>query len=252
MPEPDDTVSPAPASGRDALVVALKSRPSRAQLPVAVLLFAVGFAAATQVRSNEQDDQFASLRQSELIGAFDGLAGSTERAENAIEELTQTKEDLQNATSSREAALQAARDEQAVLAILAGAVPTTGPGIRITINDPQGLVSANLILDLIQELRSSGAEAMEVNDRIRVIAQTSIEQTEDGIELDGQLLEAPYIIDAVGEPAALDGTLGFTDGPIDRVEDAQGTLEHDQLDDVLVASVVETEEADFADPQDER
>lgn len=251
MPEPDDAPTP-PRSGRDALVAALKSRPSRAQLPVALLLFAVGFAAATQVRSNERDDQFASLRQNELIGAFDGLAGSTERAENEIEELTQTKEDLQNATSSREAALQAAREEQAVLAILAGAVPTTGPGIRVTINDPQGLVSANLILDLIQELRSSGAEAMEVNDRIRVIAQTSIEQTEDGIELDGQLLEAPYIIDAVGEPGALEGTLDFTDGPIDRVEEAQGTLESDQLDDVLIESVVDPDEGEFAEPQDER
>lgn len=254
MPEPDPTtdVPEEPPAGRDALLAALRSRPSRAQVLVGLLLFTVGFAAATQVRSNEQDDRFAGLRQADLIRAFDGLAASTERAENEIDELTRTKEDLQDDSTSRRAALESARQQEAVLRILAGTVPTTGPGIRITIADPAGQVSAGTVLDLIQELRATGAEAMEFNDRIRLVAQTSIEESDAGILLDGELVEAPYVLDVIGEPEALEGSLDFPGGPMERVEEADGTLSSEPLDEVLIASVVELENPDFAEPQDEQ
>lgn len=250
--EPEPTADGAPAqTGRGALLDALRSRPGRAQVVVGTLLFAVGFAAATQVRSNEQDDQFSGLRQADLIRAFDGLAASTERAENEIERLTETKEELQSSTNARQAALDEARQLEATLSILAGTVPTTGPGIRITIEDPKGLVSAGTLLDMIQELRATGAEAMEFNDRVRIVAQTSIEETDRGIVLDGVLVEAPYVIDVVGEPVALEGSLDFVDGPIERVEKAEGTLDADQLDEVLIESVVEDASPDFAEPRDD-
>lgn len=246
IPAIPKTPEPTPPSGRDALLAAFTSRPGRAQVVVGLLLFVVGFGAATQVRANEQDDRFTGLRQAELVRAFDGLAASTERAENEIDRLNRTREELLDDTSSREAALEAARQQEAVLDILAGVVPTTGPGIRIVIEDPEGQVSANVLLDLIQELRASGAEAMEFNDRIRVVAQSSIEQTAAGIEINGELLEAPYILDAVGEPGALEGTLDFKDGPIERVEEVGGSLDSEQLDEVLVESVVPPAEPDFA------
>lgn len=254
MPEPEETSTQAtePPAGRDALLSALRSKPSRAQLVVGLLLFVVGFAAATQVRSNEQDDQFAGLRQADLIRAFDGLAASTERAENEIDRLTRTREELQNSTTSRQAALQAAREQEAVLRILAGTVQTTGPGIRVTITDPEGQVSAATLLDLVQELRATGAEAMEVNDRIRLVAQTAIEQTDAGIMLDGELVDAPYVLDVIGEPEALEGSLDFPGGPVERVEEAGGTLFAEQLDEILIESVVEVEEPDFADAIEEQ
>lgn len=254
MPEPEETSTRAtePPAGRDALLSALRSKPSRAQLVVGLLLFVVGFAAATQVRSNEQDDQFAGLRQADLIRAFDGLAASTERAENEIDRLTRTREELQNSTTSRQAALQAAREQEAVLRILAGTVQTTGPGIRVTITDPEGQVSAATLLDLVQELRATGAEAMEVNDRIRLVAQTAIEQTDAGIMLDGELVDAPYVLDVIGEPEALEGSLDFPGGPVERVEEAGGTLFAEQLDEILIESVVEVEEPDFADAIEEQ
>jgi uncharacterized protein YlxW (UPF0749 family) len=246
LPDPDGETP----AGRDALFAALRSKPSRAQALVGLLLFVVGFGAATQVRSNEQDDQFAGLRQDDLVSAFDGLAASTERAENEIDRLTQTKEELQNSTTSRRAALEAARQQEAVLDILAGAVPTVGPGIRITITDEAGAVSDAVVLDLVQELRAIGAEAIEVNDRIRLIAQSSIEQGDAGITIDGELVEAPYVIDVIGEPETLEGSLDFPGGPVERVEKVSGTLVAEPLDEVQIESVVDVERPDFADPVD--
>jgi uncharacterized protein YlxW (UPF0749 family) len=253
QPEPEDTAVPDQprdsASGRAAIVAALKARPGRAQVLVGLLLFVVGFAAVTQVRAREQADDYGGLRQSDLIRVFDGLAGSQQRAENDIDRLTDTKEDLQSSTSQRRAALELAQQEEAVLSILAGTAQTTGPGIRITITDTAGSVTSDIILDLIQELRASGAEAMEFNDRVRVIAQTAVEQAEGGILLDGVLVESPYVIDVIGEPSTLEGSLDFPDGPIEQVDEAGGTLDAEQLDEVLILSVVDLEQPDFAEPR---
>lgn len=254
MPDqkPPEVPGPEAHSGRDLLLAGLRSRPSWGQGLVALLLFTVGFAAATQVRSNEQDDAYGSLRQAELVQIFDGLAEQTERAENDIDELTRTREQLQDETTSRQAALQVAQEETAQLSILAGTVPVAGPGITITITDDIGLVTADTILDLIQELRASGAEAMEFNDRIRVVAQTAIEQSSAGITLDGQLIEAPYVIDVIGEPATMEGSLDFAGGPIDQVEDDQGTITSVVHEEVVIEAVVEPPNPEFAEPRDEQ
>ncbi len=58
------------------------------------------------------------------------------------------------------------------------------------------------MLDLVQELRSAGAEALEVNDRCASCAQSSFEATEAGLVVDGELLGPPYVLEAIGEPSA--------------------------------------------------
>ncbi len=249
---PDAPEAAPESGGRDAILSALRSRPSRGQALVGLLLFAVGFGAATQVRSNEEDDEYGSLRQDELVQIFDALAGQAERAENDIDDLTSTREQLQDETTSRQAALLVAQEETAQLAILAGTVPVAGPGITITITDDIGQVTADTILDLIQELRASGAEAMEFNDRIRVVAQTAIEQSSAGITLDGVLIEAPYVIDVIGEPATMEGSLDFAGGPIDQVEQDQGTITSEVSEQVVIESVVEPPNPEFAEPRDEQ
>ena len=46
-----------------------------------MLLALVGFAAVTQVRSNQVDDTYAGLREQDLIDILNGLAGTSQRAE---------------------------------------------------------------------------------------------------------------------------------------------------------------------------
>ena len=102
--------------------------------------------------------------------------------------------------------------------MLAGTVPASGPGIRITVEDPEGDLSLNHLLDGIEELRNAGVEAIEINDRVRVIAQTSFEDDPEGVRVDGVILKPPYVIDAIGNPDTLAGALQFQDGFIDDVE----------------------------------
>ena len=99
------------------------ARPNRGQVVVALLLALVGFAGVTQVRTNQVDDTYAGLREQDLIDILNGLAGTTQRAQSEIQRLEATRDDLQSASSARQTALEEARNQAQVLAVLAGTVP---------------------------------------------------------------------------------------------------------------------------------
>jgi uncharacterized protein YlxW (UPF0749 family) len=199
-------------------------RPSRGQAVVAALVGVLAFAAVTQVRLVGRDDTYANLRESELIQALNGLQAASRKAERDISELESTRDQLRSSTQRRTTALEQAQKEVQTLGVLAGTVPASGPGIRITVQDPNGELSLNHLLDGIEELRNAGVEAVEINDRVRVIAQTSFEDDTDGVRVDGVNLKAPYVIDAIGNPDTLSGALQFQDGFTDDVEADNGSV----------------------------
>ncbi len=224
-------------TGSDRLRETLR-RPSRAQATVGVLLALLGFSGVVQVAYNEQDDSYAGLREQDLIEVLNGLTGTAERARREVGRLERTRDQLQSESTSREAALAQTQDRVRTLNIIAGLVPVTGPGIRIRIEEERGRVTLNSLLDLVQELRTADAEAMEFNDSYRLAAQSAFNTTASGIELDGELLEPPYIVDVIGDPHALHSAMTFDSGPIEQLEQFDGaTVEVSELDSLDVESV---------------
>jgi uncharacterized protein YlxW (UPF0749 family) len=248
MPDPSPAPPEVPPTGRRRLLAALR-KPARRQLVVAALLAAVGFAGITQVRSNDVDDTYAGLREQDLIDILNGLAGTSERAEAEIRRLERTRDNLLSDTNRREAALEQAQSEADTLSILAGIVPVTGPGIRATITEVTGQVSLGTILDTVQELRTSDAEAIQFNGQVRVVAQTAFEDAEGGLLVDGTFLEPPYVIDVIGEPDGLYQALTFGLGPKYQVERDGGEIEVEELRSLDIESVVDPTTSDFAEPQ---
>lgn len=242
--QPDDRPG---GTGRDRLTRAM--RPSRRQWVVALVLALVGYGVVVQVRTNDVDTDYDTLRQQDLIDVLNGLAGTTQRTQSEIERLTRTREQLLDETSARGTALQEAREEVETLSVLAGLVPVTGPGIRITITEGEdGEVTLSSMLDLIQELRTVGAEAIQLNGEVRVVAQTAFEDVEGGLLADGTLVQAPYVVDVVGEPDVLAGAVEFALGPRAQIERDGASLEVTELGSIDVEAVRELEEAEYAVP----
>ncbi len=237
-----------PPTGRQRLFSAMMRRPSRGQAVVGVLLTVVGFAAVTQVRANEVDDTYASYREQDLIDVLNGLAGTTQRAESEISRLEATRRDLQSSTDARQAALAQAQERSDTLAIMAGLVPVTGPGIRVTITESDTPIDIDDLLDSVQELRAAGAEAMQVNGQVRLVAQSSFEDAVGGIYVDGTLLSAPYVLDVIGEPHTLAGALTFPRGPKSEFEADGATVEVVELKSLDIESVREPSQPQYAQP----
>jgi uncharacterized protein YlxW (UPF0749 family) len=234
-------------SGRQRLWRALRSA-SRRQIVVAILLGLVGFAAVTQVRSNQVNDHYSAFRQQDLIDVLNGLFGTTQRAEAEISRLETTREELQSETSRRAAALEQAETEVDTLSILAGLVPVTGPGIRITITEVDGEVAVASLIDTIQELRTVGAESMQVNGQVRIIAQTSFTDLTGAISIDGVTVESPYVIDVIGDSDVLEGAITFPLGPRAKLKADGAEIEVQKLPSLDIEAVTEAEQPEYAQP----
>jgi len=259
MPDPDTGAEQARAgtgtnAGADAPRPASPARtPVRTQLVVAVILGLVGFGAITQIRSHEVDSSYSGLREQDLIDVLEGLAGTTQRTQAQIDELIRTRADLRDATTRRRAALEQARGEADDLAVLTGTVPVTGPGIRLTITAGEQPVSVRAMLDTVQELRTSGAEAISINGEVRVVAQTAFAEGPgpdgtDGLVVDGTALASPYVVDVIGAPSTLEGALDFALGPRMQLEGEGATLTVEQLESLDIDTVRRLPDTEYAQP----
>jgi len=200
-------------------------RPSRAQAVVGVLLAALGFAAIVQVRTNTTDNTYSGYREQDLVDVLSGLAGTSQRAQREIDRLQASRRQLEASRQAQRAALSAAQKQEEELGILAGLVPVTGPGIRVTVTEGPQHVDVDTVLDTIEELRSAGAEAMQVNGKVRLVAQSAVQATPSGLEIDGTQLTSPYVFDVIGDPHTLHGALTLDDGPISQFDGSGATVD---------------------------
>ncbi|MDT9592395.1 DUF881 domain-containing protein [Nocardioides zeae] len=244
MPEPEEAPT-GRARLRDAML-----RPSRSQVIVAVLLAVVGFAGIVQVRTTAEDDTYSGYREQDLIDLLAGIAGTTQRAEDEIARLEQARDDLRSTTTARTTALEEARRQARALEVLAGTVPVTGPGIRVTIEEDEGEVDAADVVDMVQELRVASAEAIEINDSVRLVASSWIDSAGGGdLLVDGVVLSPPFVVEVIGQPATLAGAMSFPEGPTTQLtKDEAATVQVDELESIEVTAVRDPDAPSFAEP----
>jgi uncharacterized protein YlxW (UPF0749 family) len=249
MPDDSTATGSGVEVGRERLRQALL-RPSRGQVIVGVLLAVLGFAAITQVRTTTTDNTYAGYREGDLVDVLSALSGATQRAQTQINQLEASRRRLQQNQQAQEAAIEAAQKQAEELSIMAGSVPVTGPGIRLTVTEGPRPVDVTTVLDTIEELRSAGAEAMQVNGKVRLVAESAIEPAPGGLTIDGRLVTSPYVFDAIGDPHTLKGALELVDGPVAQFEnDADATVKIDELDSLDIHAVREPATPQYAQSQ---
>ncbi|GAB2640865.1 DUF881 domain-containing protein [Kribbella swartbergensis] len=225
-------------------------KPSRGQAIVAVVLALVACMAVVQVRVNRADDGYQNARREDLIAILDGLGQNTRRLESEIAELEERKNTLESSADKAQTAREQAEAQVRVLGILAGTLPAQGPGVRITLNDPDGKMTSSNLLDAIEELRDAGAEAIQINGSVRVVASTDLVDDSPGIRIDGQKVSSPYVIEAIGESHNLAEAANFPGGLVSEVTGPQvgGTAEVTELPLVQITALHAPEEHRYARP----
>ena len=227
-------------------------RPSRGQFAAGVALFLTALIVVVTLRSQANQPEFANVRQADLIQLLDNVTGETRRLEDEVRELEQARTELLSGADRDEAAREAAARRLEEAQIIAGTVPVTGPGVRIEIDDPQNRVSAELLLDAVEELRDAGAEVIELNDTVRLVMRSWFGTDESGmLTADGVTLEAPYLIEAIGEPATLESGARFRGGLVSEIEGERvgGRVVITQEDSIAIDSVAAPGENEFARPR---
>ncbi len=184
------------------------------QIPLTIALLIASFLLAVQFRTQQQLDVALSTQtNSDLIAMVRSLSEKRLGLEKELDDLNSQLASFGIAGSVEKQVAQ--------LQLFTGAVSVSGAGVSIIITGDAPLVYLDLV-DIINELKVSGAEAICVNDQ-RVSNRTKFAQgvstgKEFVITMDGQKLETPVVISAIGNPATLETGLTFPGGIVDNLK----------------------------------
>ncbi len=94
----------------------------------------------------------------------------------------------------------------------------SGLGIKIVLESPEGyIVSVETILDLINDLWSSGAVAITINEK-RVTWETYFELTEEDLLMNEMEINQPYLIEVIGPEDVIRGTMYMPGGFVEKMQ----------------------------------
>ncbi len=171
--------------------------------------------------SEYDGEEIELMRETELK---ETLASYKEKYEETSLELESTLEKIEQykqMEQSEEDAAELLEQELEQAKMLLGLTDVEGEGIVITLNsnirtDEQesAIVSTSDLLQLVNELKLAGAEAISINGE-RIVATSDIFDVGNFIYINGQRTTGPYEIKAIGDRTYLESALSIKGGYID-------------------------------------
>lgn len=219
---------------------------------MAVLLCALlGVAISTQVRQTETGDALDSARPADLLVLLDSLQQREAALNKEIADLQQSLNTMRASGTGNQAVINEARARLSALSIMVGTVGATGPGVVLTVADPARGVGAETLLDIVNELRAAGAEAIEIRGggrSARIGVDSWVTGAPGRLTVDGITLEAPYSVLAIGDPPTMAAAMNIPGGVVDTVSRVGGTVTIDQPAQVEITTLREPKPRQYAQP----
>jgi uncharacterized protein YlxW (UPF0749 family) len=216
-----------------------------------MLCLLLGVAIATQVRQTTSGDSLDTARPADLLVLLDSLRQREATLSTEVAELQRSLNALQASGSSDQTAIQNAQARLAALSILIGTVGATGPGVTVRIDDPGPGVAPQAMLDVLDELRAAGAEAIQISDHrqaVRTGVDTWIVGAPGTLTVDGKTLIPPYSVVAIGDPPTLAAAMNIPGGAVDSVKRVGGTMSVQQADKVDITTLRQPKPRQYAQP----
>ncbi|QDR81517.1 DUF881 domain-containing protein [Sporomusa termitida] len=187
--------------------------PKKGQVSISLVCVVLGIILAVQFKNN-QDFRYSLQNQ-----RVEDLTLRLSSSEKEIAILHSQIRELQSA--------DAAHKEAQRIAMGAGTLPLTGPGIIVTLEEDRRqpintksselyLIRAEDMLKILNELRAGGAEAIAINNQ-RLITGSGIIQNGQSMSVNGTDFAAPFEIRAIGDPATLENSLKMRGGVIETL-----------------------------------
>jgi uncharacterized protein YlxW (UPF0749 family) len=251
---PDGTGQVAESAGASAgarpsgaRVTARRRRDPLAAALIGVLTLLLGFAFAVQVRNVGNDQLLAGAREEDLVRILDDLNAREERLREQIADQRSALQQLTSSDSQSATALEEARRRAEAIGILNGTIAAQGPGLTMTVRDPDDAVRVADILDAIQELRGAGAETMQI-DGVRVGVSTAVTGDPGHLMVDGRPITAPYEFVVIGSPQNMETAMNIPGGVVPRFTSRGGSVSIVQSDEVVVDALRPLDTPQYASP----
>ena len=130
-----------------------------------------------------------------------------------------------------------------------GLLEVKGRGVQVTLDDSRKkndnadqnlfLVHAEDILSVINELNVAGAEAISINGQ-RIVGSSSVRCAGSIVNVNGNRIAAPFIINAIGDPDILESALKFPGGVIDTLAPWGIEITIKKYNEIIVPAYIQT------------
>lgn len=170
---------------------------SKDNLAIAFVCFVISFMIIWQLKSvysNTQKSKIETLRLTQLQEELINEKHNNELLKSRIDELLKDNQKIKDKKSAEE---QLKLDIKRA-SMIAGLLPTFGEGVKIVLSNTfDYMVTESNLLEVINELRATGAEAIEVNGE-RLVATSEVREAGNRIVINGVRMSSPYEIKAIG------------------------------------------------------
>ena len=192
---------------------------------VCLVLFSVMF---MQFRTIEETDitEIENMREAELRTAISEWKSKYEETVKQLETNQKSIKEYQEKIEQNEEASELVDKDLEESNMILGKTDVYGEGVIITLSSTDERdVKYRDLLELINELRYAGAEAISIND-VRILGSTYIAQPAGVLILiKGQRISSPYVVKAIGNQAYLSSILSLKNsGFIDKYNNSGKTV----------------------------
>ena len=185
-------------------------RRGRGRLTVALVLVLLGFLVVTQARSQAHDQGLAQLSVQDLTELVANVTARNNQLREEVATLQQQQLTLETSVQRGETSTGQMRSDLTHILAWSGAMGVAGAGIQVTVT---GALPAPAVGQLINELRNAGAEAISVNG-VRIVPGVVAGGDPGQLTIGGKPVSGPLVMDAVGQPETLAGSLSRAGGII--------------------------------------
>ncbi|GAA4711610.1 Uncharacterized conserved protein YlxW, UPF0749 family [Promicromonospora umidemergens] len=238
-----------PASGWRRVARLLRPRGTRSELLTGLLCLLLGFALAVQV-GQSTGDQLSGLRQDELVRLLDEVTQRADQLDAEVANLEEIRDELRSEDGRDQAARDLAERRAEQEGILSGRLPAVGPGVQVHVTDGDRPLEAQVLFNLLEELRNAGAEAIQVNG-VRLVTTSYFVDSGGSVVLDGSAISSPYEWTAIGDPETIDRALEIPGGALPRIREEGGEATTTVSDQVRVDALRIPGEPEHAEPAEE-
>ena len=182
-------------------------------------------------------------KTTEILNELSAVKAEKETLIEEIERLEDQLDKIQNSASEESADVKNLTDELNRFKAFSGMTKVSGTGIIVTIDNPPSDINATLdknialdykmILDLINELNSAGAEAISINEQ-RMVNNTEVRLAGSQVNVNTLPITPPFVIKAIGSSETLDSAIHIRFGIVQLLQEAGYYVEVKQVENLEI------------------
>lgn len=197
---------------------------------IGIMCFLLIYVTFVQLKTVEVTDVTAikNMRETELRTALSDWKTKYEEVNKKLEETNVKVNEYKDKVNNNQEASELLQKELDQLNILVGKTDVIGEGIILTLTDgtdeSYATISAYDLMNLVNELRLAGAEAISINGE-RIIFSTDIVDVNNSfVVISGQRIVSPYTIKAIGNQTYLESALITKNGYVDTLKASEKSV----------------------------